>query len=228
MVYNAINCPQIHELNEDDGLVVVLTMWRNYIGVKEQLTLQEIEMNTNHIKSNYPDFTLEMINLAIKYSLTGKLDVDVKPYGTFSPLYISTILNQYREYSNNIKSKINDKLKREKQMLEMNPTYTTEQKINNRLQYLNYYRDNVANESLRDFKGIMWELLTRYNLLSEIKSDKELIKRESIKKRNQFIDLSIDDILELEKYSILKQFFELNPDFDFTKLDLLYEQNKPN
>jgi len=228
MVYNAIGCPKIHEHSQDDGLVVVLTMWRNYIGVKEPLTIEEIQMNTTHIKSNYPDFTLEMINLAIKYSLTGLLNVDIKPYGAFSPLYISTILNQYRDYSNTIKNKINDKLKRDEDLLKMNPTYTTEQKIANRLKYLHYYKSNVVNQSLIDFKGIMWELLTRYKLLGEIKPDKDLIQRETIKKQNQFIDLSIEDVVELEKYSIMKQFFELNPDFDFTKLDLLYEQNKTN
>lgn len=221
MVFNAINCPKISQLPNDDNLVVVLTMWRNYLGIREQMTIDEISMNVIHIKNNYPDFTLEMINLAIKYSLTGVLDVEVKPFGAFSPLYISSILNQFREYSQTIRVKISDKIKKEKEKAEMNVEYTDEQKKANRLLYLEYYRDNCTKDIFKDFKGIMWAFLNKYNLVTDIKPDNELVQKETIKKRNQFIDMSIDDIAELEQYSIMKQFFEKNPGFNFTNYELI-------
>lgn len=203
-------------MTSDDNLVVVLTMWRNYLGIREQMTIDEISMNVSHIKTNYADFTLEMINLAIKYSLTGILDVEVKPYGAFSPLYISSILNEYREYSTGIKIKVSDKLKKEKERSEMNPEYTEDQKRQNRLMYLEYYRDTVGKDILKDFKGIMWQFLSSNDLVKGYSPDSDLVKRETIKKRNQFIDMSISDIAELEQYSIMQQFFNKNPKFDFT------------
>ena len=221
MVYNAINCPKISDLPNDESLIVVLTMWRNYLGIKEQITGEEISMNVQHVKSNYPDFTLEMINLAIKYSLTGLLNVELKPYGAFSPLYISTILNEYKQHSLAIKIKANDKIKREQDLLNMNPVYSEEQKKANRLIYLEYYRDNINKDTFKDFKGIMWNFLHKYDLISDIPADKELVQKELMKKRNQFIDLSIDDIAELEQYSIMKKFFELNPSFDFDKFEII-------
>ena len=221
MVYNAIHCPKISELPNDESLVVVITMWRNYLGIREQMTMEEISMNIQHIKNNYSDFTLEMINLAIKYSLTGELNVEVKPYGAFSPLYISSILNEYRQYTIQIKVKVNEKLKREKEKEQLNIQYTEEQKIKNRLMYLEYYRDMVSKEILRDFKNIMWNFLSSNNLAQNIVADADFVKKETVKKRNQFIDLSIDDVTELEQYSIMKQFFEKNPSFDFTTYQLI-------
>lgn len=221
MVFNAINCPKISQLPSDDNLVVVLTMWRNYLGIREQMTMDEISMNINHIKTNYSDFTLEMINLAIKYSLTGVLDVEVKPFGAFSPLYISSILNEYRGYSTAIQIKISDKIKKEKEKSENNIEYTDEQKKANRLTYLEYYRNNCQKDVLKDFKGIMWDFLNKNKLIDGIIPDAQLVNKEKIKKQNQFIDLSINDIAELEQYSIMKQFFVHNPNFDFNNYKVI-------
>jgi len=205
----------------DESLIVVLTMWRNYLGIKEEITGEEIAMNVSHIKNNYPDFTLEMINLAIKYSLTGVLNVDFKPYGAFSPLYISTILNEYKQYSIAIKIKANDKIKREKELVEQNPTYTEEQKKTNRLTYLEYYRDNISKGVIRDFKSIMWDFLSKYDLLKGIEVDNDLVRKEQIKKQNQFIDLTIEEEYRLAQYTIMRKFFELNPTFDFKLYEIL-------
>lgn len=226
IVYNASSCPKLSDLPNDESLVVVITMWRNYLGVKEAMTIDEISMNIGHIKNNYPDFTLEMINLAIKLSLTGVLSVDTKPYGTFSPLYISSILNEYKKHSTAIRIKVAEKIKREKEYEFINPVYTEQQKKENRLSYLEFYRDNVAKDVLRDFKGIMWDFVTKYNLVENIEADKELVRKETIKKQNQFIDMSIKDITELEQYSIMKKFYQVNPKFDFNNYELLWTKNK--
>ena len=97
-IFNANLSKKIAEFDSlDDGnLVKVLTLWRTYLGVKEEMTAFELDLNISHIKEMYPEYTLDMIKMAIKCSMKGELKCDTKPYGSFSPFYISTILNAYK------------------------------------------------------------------------------------------------------------------------------------
>ena len=73
----------------------MVTKWRIMLGLSKEMSEEELKINVQFIKSNYQKFTLKDIDIAINWSLQGKLGVTVEPYGAFSPLYISRILNAY-------------------------------------------------------------------------------------------------------------------------------------
>ena len=82
-------------------LLKVVGKWRVFIGVQNEAQPEELVMLTKFIHKEYGSiFSLPEIEDCIDLSVTGKLNVDAKPYNSFSPLYISTILNAYIEYRN--------------------------------------------------------------------------------------------------------------------------------
>lgn len=82
-------------------LLKVVGKWRVFIGVQNEAQPEELVMLTKFIHKEYGAiFSLPEIEDCIDLSVTGKLNVDAKPYNSFSPLYVSTILNAYIEYRN--------------------------------------------------------------------------------------------------------------------------------
>lgn len=212
--------------NEFADLTMLITEWRNHLGIKDVMTDIDLQLCIAHIRELYPEFSTSMIRMAIKCSLKGELKVDIKPYNSFSPMYISTILNAYKSYNDRI---VSDQIRaqRRKEIDEANKPKekTKEEKIQNRLEYLNHYKEFCVNKPISDFKSIMWSFLSKNNLFTGtgIVPDKELVKKAIARKKEQFIDLAPDDEAKLEQWTMMKKFFELNPNFDFTKHDLLID-----
>ena len=73
---------------------------------------EELKINVQFIKNSYGKLTAKEIELAIDLSLQGYLGVDAQPYGNFSPLYISKILNAFVDKHN---EQINALLQRKRQ-----------------------------------------------------------------------------------------------------------------
>lgn len=95
---------QIYQLNyeENDTLVETIARWRWLLGISVVPDKNEFIAIIDFIKKNYGTITISEIILAINLSLKGSLEVDNKPYGVFSVLYISNILNAYLNYKDKI------------------------------------------------------------------------------------------------------------------------------
>ena len=90
-----------------NSLIDVIAQWRFMAGISshnqdEEDIAKEIALIATFIKNNYPKLTLEEILLSINLSLTNKLNVDIRTYNVFSPMYVSRILNAFIEYKRNI------------------------------------------------------------------------------------------------------------------------------
>lgn len=218
------------DTNDYADLVKLITEWRMHLGIKDEITQQELEFNAKYIKEEYSHFTLEKIRLAIKYSLKGELKVDIVPYGAFSPLYISRILNAYEKYDNKIVSDILREKDRKEQDERNKPAISTEeQKIGNRIQYLFYYQKECKNGVMTDFKGIMWDFLLKQELVHESLLERIDLKERAYKELErmgengnwiQIDELKVDHVV---KYYIMSDFFSQNTlDFStYTKEELL-------
>lgn len=62
-----------------------------------------------HIVENYGTHTCAEITLAFDLAISGKLNVDAKAYENFSCLYVSSIINAYREWSKDLAVKYIEK-----------------------------------------------------------------------------------------------------------------------
>src|SRR6056300_1584257 len=76
-------------------LIQIVTKWRIMLGLSKDMSEEELKINVQFIKNSYGKLTAKEIELAIDLSLQGHLGVDPQPYGNFSPLYISKILNAF-------------------------------------------------------------------------------------------------------------------------------------
>lgn len=159
---------QFQSNNEVNELLKVVTTWRLHLGIREDATKEENILNVNFIRENYKNFTLQDVELAYKYSLVGKLNVDAEAYGKFSPLYIAKVLNAYGHYCSDIMTEV---LKRKRQMDTKTPPpmeLTYGEKIENRKKSIVWYYHQTRNsyKYIGDYGGVVWAFLTRNNILT--------------------------------------------------------------
>ena len=146
----------------------MVTKWRIMLGLSKEMSEEELKINVQFIKSNYQKFTLKDIDIAINWSLQGKLGVTVEPYGAFSPLYISRILNAYGAKAEDMINEIMQRRKMESRLQAAEKTVLTyEETIIQRRNYVVWFIDKIKtdNKYLGDFDNIMWDFLTKYNLI---------------------------------------------------------------
>lgn len=70
------------------------------MGIKEPIEQQQLVRIAEFVQRNYLDLSIEQISLAFEMALTGKLDLeqkDLEHFQQFSMLYISKILNAFKE-----------------------------------------------------------------------------------------------------------------------------------
>lgn len=118
-IYTAnLSLKRIKDFNsnkEINQLIDLIGKWRFYIGIKEELSQEEIFMNVSFIRENFEQLNLFDIKQAIDLSIKGALNVDVEHYQNFSPLYISKILNAYKKHKGEVVVTINQKIREEEQ-----------------------------------------------------------------------------------------------------------------
>jgi hypothetical protein len=152
------------EMNDLKNSVV---KWIYMLGMTGKVSDKDIIANTQIIAELFPKLTLEQLNLSIKLSLQGVLDVDVETYGSFSPMYISKIIKAYLTYSNSKIKEINWR----KMSFDQMETKQIEEPYSVRLEWrkkqIAYYINHILtrNEYIGDYKDSMWEMLKRLNAL---------------------------------------------------------------
>ena len=105
-----------------DALLDILARWRLFIGLSKEVSSEEFIIIAEYIYKNYRNLTTAEINSAVELSVQGKLDCDPKPYGSFSVLYCSEILNAYIKYKRQI---YNDVIERKvRKEAELNDQYS--------------------------------------------------------------------------------------------------------
>lgn len=182
-IYDAnfgVKLREMRDTNQAADFIKLVKDWRMYLGIKDEITDEELEFNSVFIKSEYPDWTIEKIRLAIKYSLKGELKVDIKPYGAFSPLYISTILNAYEKYqgriiSNALIEKNRKEVEGKNKTVELGP----DQKIASRREFLTqfFFLVNTETPTPDTPKQTAWNFLVKNGLIDPAETDKLIAGR---------------------------------------------------
>ena len=90
---------KIREFHNEDfqNLHKLLLKWGKFIGLKEAPDDESMFMLVVFVKENFIDVSLSEITNAFNMACAGKLNVNVEHYNSFSPIYISKIINAYKE-----------------------------------------------------------------------------------------------------------------------------------
>lgn len=164
---------------------------------------KELALLGTFIFENYSNITYEEITLAINLSLTDKLNCDVRTFNSFSPMYVSRILNAYIEYKRGM---YNDLMKRKEladMKKEMDKEITPEEKMQSMVELIRYFYDQYKAEGyIKDYFNTLYNYFRRTNRLSV---GKQMIddalkygKEEAQKHKKEYFD----DAFKKEKVNV--------------------------
>lgn len=153
--------------NDIKPLVDILGKWRFYLGIKDELTKEEILMNVNFVRENFNELNLTDITEAINLSLKGSLEVDVRAFQSFTPVYISTILIAYKKY----RSKVIIDVRAVLSKLENKPKPPTDQERIElcRANMINMYQAR-EDTHFSDYGGVVYNFIKKNKLVVFTKS----------------------------------------------------------
>lgn len=166
------------EIDYTNRIIDIVAKWRWMSGINtnnqdEDSLAQELVLIAKFIIDNYENIKYSEIELAINLSLTNKLDVDVRTFNSFSPMYVSRILNAYMDYSRKIVQELKERKYRDedRKMLEKEPT--SEEKMESMKDLIAYlYEEYKTSGEIKDHFTTLYNYLKRTN---KIKIPKELI-----------------------------------------------------
>jgi len=199
-VVNAFYSVLVYQSETDytNQIIDLLTRWRWMSGINsanqdEDDMAKELVLMASFFKKNYHKLTLEEVSLAIDLSLTNKLDVDVRTFNSFSPMYISKILNAYIDYRNGIVFELKSKSERLKEKELVERKCTPQEKMDGTIDLIKYLYEKYKEDGVvDDFFGTIYSFMKRTNKMNPseatIKEAKEYAKQMIMNKNNNIIN----------------------------------------
>lgn len=131
----------IGDFNREDmtKLVELMAKWRLLLGVTSESSDQELIVICQFVYDNFKKYTLSDINLAMNWTISGKIEVQFVSQKTLSSYYVSKAINAYDAEKREIVNEIAENRNR----------HLIEQEINNpkpltQVQKANYFREFIV------------------------------------------------------------------------------------
>jgi hypothetical protein len=188
-----------------DKLIDTLAKWRWMSGINtnnqdDNEVARELVLLSQFITKNYPQITIEEIDLAIDLSLTDKLDVDVRTFNSFSPMYVSRILNGYIEYRRRLYNDIYTRKVREEEIKEMERKPTPQEERDSTIDIIRHFHKQY--KSFGEIDDVFNILYNYFRKTKRLNPSKETIE-EAIKygkiKSEEHINSYFADVLLKER-----------------------------
>jgi hypothetical protein len=190
-----------------DKLIDILAKWRWMSGINtnnqnENDLAKELTLLASFVFENYQNITYEEISLAINLSLTNKLDCDVRTFNSFSPMYVSRILNAYQEYKRGLYNDLMRKKETFDNKLLMEKKPTPKEKMDGVIDLIRYFYEEYKEKGIiNDHFNTLYNFFRRTNKLNPSKE-------------------VVNEALEYAKIKVV----EHNNEFG----DFVYGKEKPN
>ena len=163
---------------------------------------KELTLLASFVFENYQNITYEEISLAINLSLTNKLDCDVRTFNSFSPMYVSRILNAYQEYKRGLYNDLMRKKETLDNKLLMEKKPTPKEKMDGVIDLIRYFYEGYKDKGIiNDHFNTLYNFFRRTNKLNPSKE-------------------VVNEALEYAKIKVV----EHNNEFG----DFVYGKEKPN
>ena len=154
-------------------LVELMAKWKVLLGAANEATSAELILICQFLYDNFKKFTLEDIEIAMNWAISGKIDMSFVSTKTISALYVSKALQLYEEEKKNIINKIaSEKASYErKESINNNVEATPQQKAEIFKELLiNTYVDYKEKEYFHDFKDFIYNWLKDNKIFVPTKS----------------------------------------------------------
>lgn len=197
-------------------LVDVLANWRWMAGINpnsqdENEVARELAIIAKFIINQYESLTIDEIKLCIDLSLTDKLNVDVRTFNVFSPMYVSRILNAYLDYKRKIFNEVYERKEKKLNELKLNEQPSAEFKRNGLIELIEYvYAEYKEKGIVNDVFNSVYYFLLRTKRLpldkSLIDEAMEYGKLKSIQEINNVYGLQVQSRNNINKEAIQKRY----------------------
>lgn len=160
--------------NNKKKIIALLVEWAYMVGANDNssdATTEAQIFNAKFLITNYGSMTVYEIKQAIQWSVVGKLEVDVNPYGKLTPMYMARILNKYldkRDIINGIlRAKHHESVAKKKHEEQFkNEPY--EKRVKAFRVSLIDYMTKMKNNRMEDVAGsLVWKFLSRAEKVNE-------------------------------------------------------------
>lgn len=205
---------RIGHFNKEDmaKLVELMAKWKVLLGAANEATSSELILICQFLYDNFKKFTLEDIEIAMNWAISGKIDMSFVSTKTISALYVSKALQLYEEEKKNIINKIaQEKASYErKESIRNNKQVSEEEKANIFKELLiNTYLDYKEKNFFLDFKDFIYNWLKNNKIFIPTKNlvNEAMIYGEE--KTREYKKLEKED--KQQVYSVTK-FFEAQDD----------------
>ena len=172
-IVNAMYSLQVYESESDyiKCLIDYLAEWRWMAGINNQQTedelAQELVMLAKFVSENYPIMKREEFKLAVSMSLTNMLDVDVRTFNTFSPMYVSRILNSYLEQKRKVVKEVRERKDSDDLKKDLGKQPTQQEKMDSMVELITYLYDGYKEVGeVKDYFNTLYNYLKRTNKIS--------------------------------------------------------------
>lgn len=157
------------ENNAKEQIIDIVAKWKWMVGVNssnqdENEVAMELAMISNFIQNNYSFLTPQELNTCIELSLTNKLDVDVKTYNSFSPMYVSRILNAYVDYRKVVFNQVTERKNKENLQIQLDSPVTAEFKMSEMIDLIRYiHQQYIETGKVNDVFNVLYNYFKRTN-----------------------------------------------------------------
>jgi hypothetical protein len=198
-----------------EKLIDVLSKWRWMSGINhpnedEDDIAQELILISKFLIENYPKLNLEEISLAINLSLTNKLNVDVRTFNSFSPMYISRILNAYLDYKRSIYNELRERQERINSKNELEKKATPEDRLFAMRELLHHFYDEYKSIGVvNDYFNVLYNFLRKTKRLNPSKEIVDKAMKYGESKCNEHINSYFANAIgndKPDKQLIIKRF----------------------
>ena len=155
--------------NMMNDLVTILGLWKFSVGNNTETSTDEYRYMALFIKDNFSEFTLEEIRSAMNMSINGTFEN--KYFGSFSPIYVSSVLNAYREYRASILRKVEEDAEAHRRAEQKRLMATPEYRCNQMKQFIYEQYETYKKEGeIFDHFNLIYTFLRNINQLDVPKS----------------------------------------------------------
>jgi hypothetical protein len=212
-------------------LVTFLGLWKFSVGNNQETSAEEYRYLAMFIKDNFSEFTIEELKSAMTMSINGKFEN--KYFGSFSPIYVSAVLNMYREYRAGVMRKVEEDAEAHRRAEQKRLMATPEYRCDQMKSFINEQFETYQKEKeIFDPFNLIYNFLRKHNIMQVPKQivdeAMEYGKRKALSEKNtksdslkSLIGNSGDTEEDTKKYArnfVIQKYFDSKPIKEILKL----------
>lgn len=160
---SAIKIKELPLASEDaNDVVSLITAMRIMVGQNKDVSEKQLAVEAKFLHTTYGDVSVNEIDLMFELFMSNRLDVDLPQYVSFSPLFISHLINSYKRYKKSTMSHVYDAAEKDLIALQEKSESTIEKRVQGLKDCIAICHSHYEQGwSSRFFVGTTWDFIKK-------------------------------------------------------------------